>query len=991
MNHTVKLVMAATLVFAFCACTTAAAEDLANGFAAPAESVRPWCYWWWLNGYVTKEGIVRDLDEMRAKGINGVLVFHAGAGPTPKRTEFMSPEWRTLFRFAVEEAARRTMVVGLNLCDGWNAGGPWVKPEDAAKTLVYSTMGVTGPKNFSGTLPKADKADKTYRDTMVLAWQIGGPSSENRKSTCLSQTWVDLTAKMSSDGRFAWQAPTGEWLIVRFGYQTQAHTKCTGGGSYWEIDPLSAEALDRHFAATAGVLLQDVKPYVGKTWKYVHIDSGEIGNPEWTPKLGADFRRLRGYDPLPYFAAKAGQIVDDPAITERFLEDYDRTIGDLMIEGYYGHLGQLARQHGLGTHSEAAGYQKPTVDALRSMGCNDIAMSEFWSRQSPSETNLYIHQLAAAQLRYHDGIKNAASAAHIYGRKIAQAEAFTVIRDLTARPHGAYPNWDGDLFALKAIGDRAFCAGANRMVLCHFIHQPEPDDQAPGYVWPGVGVEFSRKITWWPLIHGWLSYMTRCQRLLQEGRFVADVCYFQGEWVPAYVPAKWAMNPPLPPGFDCDMINAEALVTRSAAGQHRRLVLPDGQSYRYLVLWQGGRWQHPPPQVFNKASDPSTRATCPAAGSARPLALSPATLKKLKELVEGGVTLVGPRPDRAIGLAGYPTSDVEVKKLTDELWGAESAPAGQRKVSKGRVIWGQSLAQVMQADGLRPDLEIVEDPATAALPTQTLSGIPNPGSFDCIHRTLDNAEVYFIANLRNAEAAGKFTFRVDGKQPELWDPLTGAIRDAAAFQAAAGRTTVPLEFAPRGSLFVVLRKPIAADAAGNAKSNFPKPSAFQEITGAWTVRFDPKWGGPASVEFARLEDWTKRPEPGINYYSGKATYMKTFDVPASACQPGKRLWLDLGKVKNVAEVRLNSRSFGGVWTAPWRVELTGVVRPSGNRLEIDVANLWPNRLIGDAKLPPEKRLTKANVAFKPDQSLLESGLLGPVTLQADTTTIPDKP
>jgi hypothetical protein len=169
MNHTAKLVMVAMLLFAFCACAAPAADDLAKGFSVPAESVRPCCYWWWLNGYITREGIVRDLDEMRTKGINGVLVFNAGGGPTPQRTEFMSPEWRTLFRFAVEEAARRNMVVGLNLCDGWNAGGPWVKPEDAAKTLVYSTLRVTGPQNFSGTLPKADKADKTYRDTMELA------------------------------------------------------------------------------------------------------------------------------------------------------------------------------------------------------------------------------------------------------------------------------------------------------------------------------------------------------------------------------------------------------------------------------------------------------------------------------------------------------------------------------------------------------------------------------------------------------------------------------------------------------------------------------------------------------------------------------------------------------------------------------------------------------------------------------------------------------
>jgi hypothetical protein len=582
------------------------AEDtLVQAFLNPPDSAKPWVYWWWLNGYVTRDAIARDLHEMRRQGISGALVFHAGQGSTPKTTAFMSSEWRALFRFAIEEAAKRDITIGLNLCGGWNAGGPWVTPEEAAKVLIHGATSANGPMLFDKVLRKPAGADETYHDVAVLAWPIAEPpveakltassslqgygpelamdgdpetrwvSNGNRPGAgprpdrpeylewtfaeafpagavhvvpyracaprdcelqasddgetyrticrfqvepqepqtftfdetssrrfrlvvtssyphrgpeswnvqiseamllkkgqkpvlavaqCRSKGMRDLTDKMDPAGRLTWEVPDGHWLVVRFGWRVcpRAHTKCTGGKSYLEIDPLSAEAMDKHFAATAGAVIEDIGPHVGKTFRYVHIDSGEIGEPDWTPTFRADFQRLRGYDPLPYLAAKAGCVVDDPPTTERFLEDYERTIGDLMIECYYGRLGELARTHGLGTHSEAAGYQKPTVDALRSMGCNDIAMSEFWSRRS--QVNPYIHQLAAAQLRYHDGIKNAAAAAHTYGRKIVQAEAFTV----TGRP-----NYDRDLFALKDIGDRAFCAGLNRNMLCFYVCQPE--------------------------------------------------------------------------------------------------------------------------------------------------------------------------------------------------------------------------------------------------------------------------------------------------------------------------------------------------------------------------------------------------------------------------------------------------------------------------------------------------------------------------------------
>jgi hypothetical protein len=244
-------------------------------------------------------------------------------------------------------------------------------------------------------------------------------------------------------------------------------------------------------------------------------------------------------------------------------------------------------------------------------------------------------------------------------------------------------------------------------------------------------------------------------------------------------------------------------------------------------------------------------------------------------------------------------------------------------------------------------------------------------------------------------------FRVAGKLPEIWDPLTGEIRAAAAYRVdgqsaplasdaseagrvQAGRTTVPLEFAPCGSLFVVFRKPAATGVAPAAKRNFSRWTPQHELSGPWTVRFDPKWGGPASAMFPELISWTERPEPGIKFYSGTATYEKSFDLPESLGPGGRRLALDLGQVKMLAEVRLNGKNLGILWAPPFRVDVTDAIKPRGNRLEIDVVNFWPNRVIGDQSLPEEKRLTRTNIRrLTKDTPLLESGLLGPVTIQAE--------
>jgi hypothetical protein len=278
---------------------------------------------------------------------------------------------------------------------------------------------------------------------------------------------------------------------------------------------------------------------------------------------------------------------------------------------------------------------------------------------------------------------------------------------------------------------------------------------------------------------------------------------------------------------------------------------------------------------------------------------------------------------------------------------------------------GKTAREVLLADGVRPDFEVAGGAA----------------ALDYIHRRDGQTEIYFVANRSNTTVTANCTFRVQGLAPELWDAVSGAHEFAAAHVEHDGRTTVPLTFEPCGSWFVVFREP-AARHPPTARSNTPALSTVGEISGPWTVAFDPKWGGPASVTLAALEDWTRRPEPGIKYYSGTATYTKRFALPAAAqSTPGAKLYLDLGDVRELASVKLNGKPLGTVWTPPFRVDISEVVKPADNMLEVEVVNFWPNRIIGDQSLPADQRFTRTNVRkLTADTPLMPSGLLGPVTL-----------
>jgi hypothetical protein len=456
--------------------------------------------------------------------------------------------------------------------------------------------------------------------------------------------------------------------------------------------------------------------------------------------------------------------------------------------------------------------------------------------------------------------------------------------------------------------------------------------------------------------------------MLQQGTFVGDVCFFLGERPPLLAPPKYDI-PTLGPGYDCDYANAEVLLTRMSV-RDGLIVLPDGMSYKLLVLQN---CTSPSPEIAKEVGAYQQLSVSPVPSRAMSLPV----IEKLKELITNGATVVGAPPEMSAELKDYPQCDIEVRKIAAEIWGdLDGKTRTERRFGKGRVIWGKTPREILLADGVTPDF--------------TYTGqVEQPEQFDYIHRSIEKGdskkeatEIYFIINRTNRRATSDFTFRVAGKQPEIWDAVSGKTRLAHAYHQANGRTTLPLDLEAFGSYFIVFRKPAARDAGGRARRNFPRLTEIAQLNGPWKVTFDTTWGGPAMAEFPALISWTSRPEEGIKYYSGKATYHKSFDLPSSA---SGRLFLDLGSVKNVAEVRLNGKKLGILWCAPWRVDMTGAVKPTGNVLEVDVIDLWANRVIGDLNLPKEKRITKTHDAFRFDMlrattPLLDAGLFGPVKI-----------
>jgi hypothetical protein len=632
---------------------TAGSSDLTKGFAAPPQSARPWVYWFWLDGNITREGITADLEAMRRVGIGGVLIMEVDQGAPKGPARFASPQWRELFKFMVAEANRLGLEVNMNNDAGWcGSGGPWITPALAMQKLVWTTTQVEGPRRIEQVLPEPGKVADFYEDIAVLAFPTPAeyriediqakaafirqevpfkklPEPLPAEKTIVRGSVRELTAQMSKDGRLVWDVPPGKWSVVRFGHTPTGKDNHPAplDGRGLECDKLSTKAADAMFEGLMGKLIADSKPLAGKTLVATHIDSWEVGSQNWTPAFREEFRRLRGYDPLPFLPVMTGLVVESLEVSERFLWDLRQTISELVVQNYAGRFRELAHQHGLRLSIEA---YDGCCDDMTYAGQADEPMGEFWSWAFGSGA---------------DWCTEMASAAHIYGKPILGAEAFTATDK---------EKWLGHPAGIKALGDWAFCEGINRFVFHRYALQPWRDVK-PGMSMGPWGLHYERTETWWEQSKAWHEYLARCQFLLQQGQFVADICYLEPEASPYRFRAPPTPgNPAHRPAYNFDGCTPEVLLKLMKV-KDDCLVLPSGMSYRALVL----------PDVET---------------------MTPKLLRKVGELVKAGATVVGPAPVRSPSLSNYPQCDAEVQKLTRELWVGRAGERGTA-FGRGRVIW----------------------------------------------------------------------------------------------------------------------------------------------------------------------------------------------------------------------------------------------------------------------------------------------------------------
>jgi hypothetical protein len=650
-----------------------AAAELDSGFVRPPDSARPWVYWFPLDGNITSQGMTLDLEAMKRAGIGGVLYMETEQGTPKGPAQFAGPLWRRLFNHAVREAGRLGLEINMNNDAGWcGSGGPWITPELSMQKVVWSETETQGGRRFEGALAQPKAEANYYRDIAVLAFpapagqaridNIAGKAvfSPMPVSVRAPASWpeapadsvvardriVDLTGRMAADGKIAWDAPEGRWTIVRFGHTStgQQNLPAPAEGRGLECDKLSTAGAEAMFAGLMAKLIADAGPLAGKTLISTHIDSWEVGVQNWTPRMREEFQRRRGYDMLRYLPVMTGRIVDSLEISERFLWDLRQTISELLLDNYASHFRTMANRHGLRLSIEA--YNTCPTDEMAYAGRCDEPMGEFWSW---------------ARFGSAFSCTEMVSAAHVYGKRIIGAEAFTATDA---------EKWQGHPGNVKDIGDWAFCEGINRFVFHRYALQPWAD-RRPGISMGPWGLHYERTQTWWEQSKAWHEYLARCQYMLQQGLAVADICLLGPEGSPLSLNGQQAFVSKEPgrgdlplerPGYNFDTCSPEAVFTRMAV-KDGRIVLPDGMSYRILAL-------------------------------PRAETMTPALLRKLKELVEAGATIAGPRPVASPSLSGYPKCDEEVKRLAEEIWGGGETPAAitERALGKGRVIWGGDLA-----------------------------------------------------------------------------------------------------------------------------------------------------------------------------------------------------------------------------------------------------------------------------------------------------------
>ncbi|WP_018629955.1 glycosyl hydrolase [Niabella aurantiaca] len=754
---------------------------------------------------------------------------------------------------------------------------------------------------------------------------------------------IDLTGKMNSDGTLNWAPPSGNWVIVRIGHTSTGHVNATGGaGKGLECDKFDPEAIRLQFDSWFAKAFEKTDPGIAKeVLKVFHVDSWECGSQNWGHNFLSEFRRRRGYDLQPYLLVMTGVPLETAAASERILHDVRTTIAELIRDVFYTTLQELAHQKGTRFSAESVA---PTMvsDGLLHYQSTDIPMGEFWLN-SPTHDKP-------------NDMLDAISGAHIYGKNIIQAEAFTTLR----------MDWGEHPGNLKVLGDRNFAMGINKMVLHVFAHNPFVNKK-PGVTLDGIGLYFQRDQTWMKPGKAWIDYLARTSALLQLGKPVADIAVFTGEELPRRSVLPERLVQTLPGLFGAvavarekiRMENAGQPMTRQPSGVlHAANIADPGD---YINALHGYKYDCFNPDVLLKMYVEKGRVVTPGGASYAVLVipgkqalnpnshlLSVAVAKKIQQLVQDGATVIMDRGFDAT--IDFKESETGLQAILKELYASRNLIAAPYREQDLRRI------------GLEKDVEVLKGSDTIAW----------------AHRRLLDGDLYFISNPVERKRTLEIAFRVKEGMPQLLDAVTGSVTGTASWRREGARTVVDIDLEPNASVFIHFKK------AGRQQSAAKQPSRTREtgavVSGNWQVQFDPAFGGPRSVVAMKtLKLWNAFDEPAIKYYSGTALYRNQFKWNRPST--GRPVWLELDSLYNLASVNVNGIDCGTVWTYPYRVDISKAVKKGTNTLEIAVTNTWANRLAGDQQLPEAKRVTWTTAPIRlQGKPLLPAGLKGEVRI-----------
>jgi len=1077
-----------------------AQHDLKDEFKHPPVAARAKMWWDWVNGNVSRAGISADLEAMKRVGISEAEIFNVDVGFPDGQSDYLSPGWLDKLYFAASEARRLTMTLGFHNGAGWSSsGGPWVTPANAMQTVVYSTTTLEGGKEFMGQLPQPKTKLGFYKDIAVLAFAaprqdikidnlpdktLSGslfkmhiaPQKQSVPANAVTprDSVLDLSKKMDNNGHIDWQVPKGRWIVLRIGHTptgAENHPAAKGGKGL-ECDKMSRTALNAYWKKGVEPIIEKLKPFIGTVVKTCIIDSYEVGCGNWTEDFRKEFQKQCGYDCLKYLPTLAGYYIQSSEISERFLWDFRKTIGQLMADNYYGYFSELCHKNGLASSVEPYG---GPFESQRAGSQADQVMGEFW---------------LADQL-FLESPRLASSIAHLYGKNIVGAEAFT-----------SFGSWSHTPASLKEVGDKAWAEGINSFTFHSFVHQPF--NTAPGLTFGDYGMEMNRMNTWWEQSKAYFAFVARAQFLLQQGKGCADVLVFTGESMPNNGLLRSDIKKQ---GYDYDEISIDRLM--SLYVKNGTLYTPQSGPYKLLILPKS-RWA------------------------------TPKLLQKLQNLASAGALILAEQPERSPSLQNYPCCDSIVTKLCRELW--------PRKI--GRLLSASQITSLLSDKGTCPDFDAgskgadlsyihrktenkdiyfvanpqnrsrtehcqfrvcgkvpeIWDPETGKI-TEVPVWTVGPDSTTDIPLSFTSKGCLFVVFSNRENKAGKhfskFSYKTTCGTSSLLsgfklinasygeflpagvadvsvalkkylyqnglrfsattnvlgiDPAQGSVKELKVLYRAAGKIhqlslmeneehrltgdtsgfqlvralygkfasdfdQIPpvyptynvlhkiaallkdsiYKFTVSDSLFELPRSNykqknqlrIRYMANGeqqeitvnkgqtiNFEQEKPEPrlvkmnnqtvlvtpfpgtfgisdnqgkektvvvnsvTAATAISGPWNVYFPINDCKVHKQAFHQLYSWSVSNNDSIKYFSGTAIYKKDLLLPDSLFKRNQKIQLELGNVKDIAEIYINGKQIKTLWKAPFNLELSRELHPGKNTLEIQVTNTWTNHLIG---------------------------------------------